>query len=187
LDVTCYDGDGFNTGDNSIKGNDACVDVSLDDRDVFISGNDGISNDGEGVISGVNNNNNGNEGNAGNDVNEVKDGDIGNDGNNRFEYTSDMPFLKQRNHPSQMNSQTFNQPPNSKETAKPNEKSSPSGRSTDSSPFDNSTNSNNSNSDRSQSNIYKRLGIAELLPEKDSSPMIKGMGIMASESAKFGI
>jgi hypothetical protein len=89
LDVTCYDGrDSFNTGNNSIKGNDACVDVTLDDRDVVISGNDGISNDGEGVFSGNNDNNDGNAGNMGNDVDEVKDGDVGNDGNNRFECTS---------------------------------------------------------------------------------------------------
>ena len=43
LDVTCYDGDRFKAGDNSIKGNDACVDVTLDNRDVVISGNDEIS------------------------------------------------------------------------------------------------------------------------------------------------
>ena len=101
-------------------------------------------------------------------------------------YMSDMPYLKQRNHPSPMNRQTFTQPPTSKETAKPNEKSSSSGRLSDSSPSDSSTSSNNSNSDRSQSNKCKRLGIAELLPKnKDSSPMIKKMDFMALESAKF--
>ena len=101
-------------------------------------------------------------------------------------YMSDMPYLKQRNHPSPMNRQTFTQPPTSKETAKPNEKSSSSGQSSDSLSSDSSTSSSNSNSDCSQSNKYKTLGIAELLPEnKNSSPMIKGMDVMASESAKF--
>jgi hypothetical protein len=101
-------------------------------------------------------------------------------------YMSDMPYLKQRNHPSPMNRQTFTQPPTSKETTKPNEKSSSSGPSTDSSPSDSSTSSSNSNSDCSQSIKYKRSGKAELIPKnKDSSPMIKGMDIMASESAKF--
>jgi hypothetical protein len=72
------------------------------------------------------------------------------------------------------------------ETAKPNEKSSSSGQSSDSSSSDSSTSSSNSNSDCSQSNKFKTSGIAEFLPEnKNSSPMIKGMDIMASESAKF--
>jgi len=85
-----------------------------------------------------------------------------------------------------MNRQTFTQPPTSKETAKPNEKSRSSGQSSDSSSSDSSTSSSNSNSDCSQSNKYKTSGIAELLPEnKNTSPMIKGMDVMASESAKF--
>jgi hypothetical protein len=101
-------------------------------------------------------------------------------------YMSDMPYLGQRNHPSPMNRQTFTQPPTSMETAKPNEKSSSSGQSSDSSSSDSSTSSSNSNSDCSQSNKFKTSGIAEFLPEnKNSSPMIKGMDIMASESAKF--
>ena len=85
-----------------------------------------------------------------------------------------------------MNRKTFTQPPTSNETAKPNEKSSSPGLSTDSLPSDSSTSSSNSNSDRSQSNKYKRSGTAELLSKnKDSSPMIKGMDIMTSEAAKF--
>jgi hypothetical protein len=92
---------------------------------------------------------------------------------------SDMPYLKQRNHPSPMNHQTFTQLPTSKETAQTNEKSSSSGQSSDSSSAsDSSTSSSNSNSDCSQSNKYKRSGIAELLPKnKNCSPMIKGMDI----------
>ncbi len=88
LDVTCYEGDGFDAGDNSIKGNDTCMNVNLDNRDVVISSNDGISNDGEGANSGDNNNNDGNEGNVGNDVDEVNDGNVGNDGDNRIACTS---------------------------------------------------------------------------------------------------
>ena len=85
-----------------------------------------------------------------------------------------------------MNRQTFTLLPTSKETAKPDEKSSSSGQSSDSSSSDSSTSNSNSNSDRSQSNKYKTSGIAELLPEnKNSSPMIKGTDVMASESAKF--
>ena len=95
LDVTCYDGDRFKAGDNSIKGNDACVDVTLDNRDVVISGNDGISINGEGVNSGNNNNNNDNECNVGYDVDEVKDGSIGNDGDNRFACTSVLTMMGQ--------------------------------------------------------------------------------------------
>ena len=95
LDVTCYDGDRFKAGDNSIKGNDACVDVTLDNRDMVISGNDGISINGEGVNSGDNNNNYGNEGNVGYDVDEVNDGNIGNDGDNRFACTSVLTVMGQ--------------------------------------------------------------------------------------------
>jgi hypothetical protein len=101
-------------------------------------------------------------------------------------HMSDMPYLRQRIHPSPMNRQTLTQPPTSKETAKPNEKSSSSGQSSDSLSSDSSTSSSNSNSDHSQSNKYKTSGIAELLPEnKNSSSMVKGMDIIASESAKF--
>jgi hypothetical protein len=99
-------------------------------------------------------------------------------------YMSDMPYLKQRNHPSPMNCQTFTQPPTSNETAKPNEKDS-----SYSSPSDSSTSSSNSNSDQSQSSKYKKKdkkkGTAQFLSEnKDTSPMIKGMDVMASEAAK---
>ncbi len=101
-------------------------------------------------------------------------------------YMSDMPYLRQRNHPSPMNPQTFTQPPTSLETAKPNEKNSSSGQSSDSSSSDSSTSSSNSNSDRSQNKKFKTSGIAEFLQENQNiSPMIKGMDILASESAKF--
>jgi hypothetical protein len=96
-------------------------------------------------------------------------------------YKSAMPYLKQRNHPSPMNCQTLTQPPTSNETAKPNEKDS-----SYSLPSDSSTSSSNSNSDQSQSSKYKKKGTAQLLSEsKDTSPMIKGMDVMASEAAKY--
>ena len=66
-------------------------------------------------------------------------------------YKSDMPYLKQRNHPSPMNRQTLTQPPTSIETEKPNEKYS-----FYSSPSDSSTSSSNSNSDQSQSSKSKK-------------------------------
>ena len=99
---------------------------------------------------------------------------------------SDMQYLKQRNYPSLPNSQTLTQPPTSKKTVHPNEKSS-------SSLVGHLTARHltalliaaivtviaaKATKTRDQS------GSAELLPEKDSSPMIKGMDIMASESAK---
>jgi hypothetical protein len=94
---------------------------------------------------------------------------------------SDMPYLKQRNHPSPMNRQTLTQPPTSNETAKPNEKDS-----SYSLPSDISTSSSNSKRDQSQSSISKKKGTAELHSEnKDTSPMIKGMDVMDSEAAKY--
>ena len=91
-----------------------------------------------------------------------------------------MPYLKQKNHPSPMNHQTFTQPPTSNETAKPNENSCYS------SPFDSSTSSSNSNSDQSQSSKSKKKETAELHSKnKDTSPMIKGMDVMDSEAAKY--
>jgi hypothetical protein len=96
-------------------------------------------------------------------------------------YKSDMPYLKQRNHPSPMNRQTLTQPPTSNETAKPNENDS-----SYSSPSDSSTSSSNSNRDQSQSSNSKKKGTAELLSEnKETSPMIKGMDVMESEAAKY--